>query len=171
MSKEQWQESVYCFSCGTRLVKGIDPVDRVTIPSRSARTLRVVTGTIMNRPVLGSVGSIGIGAAGIAVAPLLMVAGQWLVGIGVGTMLLSWAVDSVLDEAPCRGGVKLGLGIAASGIIVQGSGYVLLAAGVVTATAGVGLGTYTGVRAYLDYRQMKRVLAAQPLLLTEGGKL
>lgn len=166
--QKQWKEVIYCFSCGSKILKGSDSVKAVPIPSRSTEYLSVATGRVTNHPVLTSVGSIGVGAAGIAVSPLLMVAGQWLLGVGIGVAILSLVVDSLVDDEPCKGGVKLGLGIAAGGFITQGAGYIVLTAGVVTATAGVGLGAYTGLKAIAEHRKAKLIHMHEPLML-EGG--
>ena len=169
MGREQWLESIFCFQCGARLQKGLDPVDRVTIPSRSAETLRVVAGTVKNRPVVASVGSIGIGAAGIVAAPFLMLAGQWLTGLGIGFILLCWLTDSMDETQPCRGGARYGAIMAGAGVLTIGAGYVVLAVGVVSTLFGVGLGAVTGVKAYVDYRRTQRLIIDEPIIV-EGGE-
>ncbi|MDF7826986.1 hypothetical protein P4B35_23380 [Pontiellaceae bacterium B12227] len=177
IGREQWRQAVYCCHCGKTLMKGaMLGGGSSVIPSRSAGTRRVMSalgaarGTIQNHPVLSSVGSIGIGAAGIVASPFLILAGQWIVGLGVGAILLGYVAESALQDGQYKDGMKLGVRMVGAGAVVCGAGYALLGAGVVTALFGVGLGVFTGVKAYVGYRQMKQVLAAQPLLLTEGGR-
>jgi len=170
MGPGQWVESIYCYRCGAMLVKGLDPFDRTAMPPRSTRTVRAVAGTVANRPVLGSIASVGIGALGVALGPLLVVAGQWLAAMGVGAMLLGWLVDLMDETKPCRGGARYGAIMAGIGVLAIGAGYVVLAAGVVSTVFGVGLGAYTGVKAYVGYRRTQRLIVNEPLLISEGGE-
>ncbi len=168
MHREQWMESVYCFRCGARLLKGSDPVDRVTIPSRSVGAARAVAGTIANRPAMAAVTAVGVGALCLAVSPFLILAGHWLAGLGAVVVLLSWLVDSMDGMTPARNGAKHGALMVGAGVLVTGAGYVVMAVGGVSAIGGVGLGAYTGVKAYVGYRRMKQLTVNEPAML-EGG--
>lgn len=173
MSEELWSHSVYCCRCG-RPILGKAGMEEA-IPSRSAHTLRVkqalraARGTLTNRPVLFTAGSISTGIAGLALAPLLISAGQALGIAGAVTALLCIWLSS-REEGGYERGVKTGLVVAVTGAVIYGSGYVLLVLGGLSLAVGIGAGAYAGVKACVEYRRMKSMMIIEPLLIEEGGE-
>lgn len=175
LSKEQWR-AIYCWRCGAKLLNGSEGelgagTEEAGGSLRSAptrrvhQTLRVAGGTVGTHPMLCSVGAIGIGTGAIFLAPLLMTAGHWLIGVGLIAAGISAYINAYVDEMDCPGGEKLGLMIAGGGAVLTGAGYVLLGAGAVSVAVGVGGCVYLGARKALEYRQMKRCEVKAPLLL------
>ena len=104
----------------------------------------------------------------MSVSPLLILAGHWLGGLGVVVMLLSRLADTMDEMKPCRGGAKYGALMLGAGVLVTGAGYVVMAAGTLSVIFGVGLGAFTGVKAYVGHRQAKRIEECESLLLKGG---
>ena len=175
MDYQIWFRANYCQLCGTPLRK--EPYrwsnaqreqqesSKVgVIPASAVRHLQVAGMIVKDHPVACSLGAIGVGAAGIVVAPLAMAAGQ-------GIMILGGIVAGVSGFANSNGhdfdnGVKLGLGMLAAGAVVYGSGFVLLGAGGVSIAAGVGGTAYAGVKAITKAVKSNRRIVG-PLLLEE----
>jgi hypothetical protein len=118
---------------------------------------------------MSSIGAVGVGTGAILVAPLLMAAGQWMIGGGLVVAGISAYVNACVDEMDIEGGEKLGLMIAAYGAVVAGAGYVLLAVGGIAVAAGAGGCVLVGARMGIRYSRMKRCEVKVPLLV-EGGE-
>jgi hypothetical protein len=107
--------------------------------------------------VVCSLGTVVVGAMGIAVAPLLIATGQALGVAGVLVALLCGFLTSGANSE-YETGVKLGLIMAAAGAVVYGAGYVVLILGTVSVAAGIGGGVYAGARMAIRSRAGHRML-------------
>ncbi|WP_136077566.1 hypothetical protein [Pontiella desulfatans] len=138
------------------------------LPASAERHLQAAGEVVSNHPVLSSVGAIGVGAAGIAVSPLMAIAGQGLVCIGLLVAGVSGYVNHRNYGTPFGTGSTFGLGMTAVGVLVYGSSFVLMGAGGVAVATGLGVGAYSGVKAIAGLRKPKLVMN-EPLMLEGGG--
>ena len=177
LTQEQWERALYCCMCGKAICKDscvmparASPMGELEsmIPVRAVRPLQVVGEAISAHPVACSLGAIGAGVAGIAVAPLALVAGQTIMVLGGIVAGVSGYANSKTYNGEYDAGVKLGVNMLVAGAVVYGSSYVLLGAGGVAIAGGLGVGAYSGVKAIAGRRKLKRITVREPLLL-EGG--
>ena len=184
MDYQIWFRANYCQLCGTPLRKETyvwsarqEPQEQrvrvgvsTKLPASAVRQLQATGVLVSNHPIACSLGAIGVGAAGIVLSPLAMAAGQSIMIVGGIVVGVSGYVASKYGGDELTIGMKLGAGILAAGAIVYGSGYVLLGVGGLSVASGIGLGAYAGVKAISRRSRAKRVVAGEPLLLTEGGR-
>ena len=170
LSQEQWERALFCCMCGTVIQKdsrsmpvrdGPPEMLESMVPAGAVKPLQAIQTAIVKYPVASALGSVGAGAAGLILSPLAMAAGQGLVMAG-GVLLLFGLITKA------EFGLKYGALLVVAGTCVYGSGYLLLGAGGVAVTAGIGLGCYSGVKAIVGMRKLKRITVKEPLLL-EGG--
>jgi hypothetical protein len=137
LSQEQYNRANYCGMCGANISKdarGMPVRDGPSgglesmMPASAARHLQAVGDVFMNHPVFCSVGAIGVGAVGIALAPLLIVAGQSIMVLGGIVAGVSGYANHKSYNNEYGAGVKLGVGMLVAGAVVYGSSYVLLGA-------------------------------------------
>ncbi len=172
LTRQQWIEANFCRMCGAQIQKdtggmpGLGLIGKLEsmVPVSAARHLQAIQSAIVEHPVASALGAVGVGAAGIAVFPLLLVAGQSIMVLGGIVAGVSGYLDSKSYDDEYAGGVRLGLQAVAVGALVYGSGYVLLGAGGLAVVGGVGLGGYAGVKAIMG-RRSKQIITKVPLLL------
>jgi len=172
LTRQQWIEANFCRMCGAQIQKdtggmpGLGLIGKLEsmVPVSAARHLQAIQSAIVEHPVASALGAVGAGAAGIAVFPLLLVAGQSIMVLGGIVAGVSGYLDSKSCNDEYAGSVRLGLQALAVGALVYGSGYVLLGAGGLAVVGGVGLGGYAGVKAIMD-RRNRRITISEPLLL------
>lgn len=172
MSEEQWDMAHYCCRCGRALARDECVLPEAVVsrmPVKAGRVLQAVGGTASRHPLMCSIGAVGIGAGCIAVAPMLLAAGQTLMSMGMLITIVSACLKDKVYEMDLEGGMKLGLGMAGVGALLYGTSYVLLILGGVSLIAGIGGGIYVGARTAVEWNRARQIIAAEPLLLDGGA--